>query len=177
MTRPSKIYPNWDFWLEKQTIWQPWRGIKLYVVKNYLMYAVQIKKSKNHGTAKIAKVCSNNAYWSHNCCGYVPTREHICGYVTLSTFSQVHNSWSHLFNLSQKLCKGRSMHLKVFCRTERVFVTLAVRPNFYFRFINIPKVIEFETLFSDSSFYYHFRRKYDDRASQFGQSCLCKVAT
>jgi hypothetical protein len=24
IVRPSKIYPNWDFWFEKYTIWQPW---------------------------------------------------------------------------------------------------------------------------------------------------------
>jgi hypothetical protein len=28
MTRPSKIYPNWDFWFENNTIWQPWRPMK-----------------------------------------------------------------------------------------------------------------------------------------------------
>jgi hypothetical protein len=26
---PPKIYPNWDFWVSKITIWQPWRGHNL----------------------------------------------------------------------------------------------------------------------------------------------------
>jgi hypothetical protein len=33
--RPSKIYPNWDFW--KQTIWQPWQGCDFFAL-NFLFF-------------------------------------------------------------------------------------------------------------------------------------------
>jgi hypothetical protein len=40
--RPQKNYPNWDFWLLKYTIWQPWTGelieLTIQLKKTYFVF-------------------------------------------------------------------------------------------------------------------------------------------
>jgi hypothetical protein len=36
IARPSKIYPNWDFWFEKKAIWQPWFQTSKFCTVFYL---------------------------------------------------------------------------------------------------------------------------------------------